>query len=68
MRISCGNSICRHETTINEKVAWITRLCLTCREKFDWENILTETKNFVQYVIKYILIILIFVHFIMIQK
>ncbi len=44
MRISCDNSICRHETTINEKVAWITRLCLTCREKFDWENILTEKK------------------------
>jgi len=61
MRIICDSPICRHETTINEKVAWIPRRCLTYREKFDWENILTETKNFVQYVIKYILIILIFV-------
>ncbi len=46
MRISCDNSICRHETTINEKVAWITRLCLTCREKFDLGKYINRNKKF----------------------
>ena len=64
----CGNPTCRYETVINEKVAWIPRRCLVCGEEFDWENILIETKNIVHYVMKYIQIMLIFVHFIMIRK
>jgi hypothetical protein len=31
----CGNPTCRHETVINEKVAWISRRCLVCGEEFD---------------------------------
>ena len=42
----CGNPTRRHETVINEKVAWIPRRCLVCGEEFNWENILTETKKY----------------------
>ena len=31
---------CRHDTVINEKVAWIPRRCLVCGEELDWENII----------------------------
>src|SRR6185436_13714791 len=60
----CGNPTCRYETVINEIVVWIPRRCLVCGEEYDWKNILTETEKYCPLCHEYILVMLIFVHFI----